>query len=355
MLTPPEEVRRIAVVRVSGLGDLMFALPAIQALRETFPAAEIFLLAKQWHRDFFEGRPAPVDRVVVVPPTPGVGIEPHLQGDDAAREAFFAEMRGHGFDLAVQIHGGGRYSNPFTRSLGAKLTIGLQDTDAPPLDRTIPYVYFQPEILRCLEVVGLAGARTANISPRVTVTDADVAESRAVIAPDGPPLIAIHPGATDPRRRWPAERFAHVADRFVREGYGVAITATPAESTLAARVAELAETPVVNTCGQLSTGGLAGLLSRARLVLSNDSGPLHLAAAVRTPTVGIFWCANLINAEPITRATNRPVLSWQMHCPACGVDALEVRCDHQDSFVANVTLDEVLEQSFALLRERQHE
>src|SRR2546430_14707651 len=69
-------VRRIAVLRANALGDFIFALPALEALRAAYPQAEIVLLAKKWHATFLQGRPGPVDRVIVVPPYPGVSEEP---------------------------------------------------------------------------------------------------------------------------------------------------------------------------------------------------------------------------------------------------------------------------------------
>jgi ADP-heptose:LPS heptosyltransferase len=104
-----------------------------------------------------------------------------------------------------------------------------------------------------------------------------------------------------------------------------------------------------NLCRHLSTGGLAGLLSRCRLVVSNDSGPLHLALAVGTATVGIYWCFNLLTAGPLTRSRHRPALSFRLECPVCGVNCLQARCEHRASFVADVPTEEVLAAALDLL------
>src|SRR6266851_7516846 len=91
-------VRRIAVLRANALGDFIFALPALEALRAAYPQAEIVLLAKKWHATFLQGRPGPVDRVVVVPPYPGVSEEPgtprmqHSLECTAELEQFFEAM-----------------------------------------------------------------------------------------------------------------------------------------------------------------------------------------------------------------------------------------------------------------------
>src|SRR5256886_2793542 len=180
-------VRRIAVLRANALGDFIFALPALEALRAAYPQAEIVLLAKKWHAAFLQGRPGPVDRVVAVPPYPGVSEEPGTPGTrhslecSAELEQFFEAMARERFDLAIQIHGGGRYSNPFLLRLGARLTVGLKTPDAAPLDRWVPYLYFQSEVLRYLEVVALVGATTRVLEPRIAVTAQDLAEAERVV------------------------------------------------------------------------------------------------------------------------------------------------------------------------------
>jgi ADP-heptose:LPS heptosyltransferase len=100
--------------------------------------------------------------------------------------------------------------------------------------------------------------------------------------------------------------------------------------------------PAQDTTGQLQLGGLAGLLSRCRVVVSNDSGPLHLAAAVGAATVGIYWCFNLINAGPLETARHRAVVSWRQRCPICHIDRSRFSCDHHPSFVADIAPDEVI-------------
>src|SRR5215472_7363490 len=86
-------VRKIAVLRANGLGDFIFALPALEALRAAYPEAEIVLLAKAWHATFLEDRPGPFNRVIVIPPHRGVGVDPNdpdIAEDPVEQEHFFA-------------------------------------------------------------------------------------------------------------------------------------------------------------------------------------------------------------------------------------------------------------------------
>lgn len=328
-------VRRIAVLRANRLGDLLFALPALEALRAAYPEAEVTLLGARWHAAFLSGRPSPVDRVVPVPPTPGVNDVDGGYASAPEREAFLAELRRERFDLALQLHGGGRNSNPFVAGLGARVTAGARAEDAPPLDRWIRYVYYQNEVTRFLELVGLVGARPVGLAPAVAVTAADLAESRAAL-PDGAGFVVLCPGASDGRRRWPPERFARVGEGLARAGWRVAVTGTGEEAALVAAVLAGLEGGGLDLAGRLSVGGLAGLLARAALVVSNDSGPLHLAGAVGTPSVGIYWIGNLVNGGPPFRARHRPLLAFRTACPVCGVNCSREDCPHDDSFVAEV-------------------
>ena len=336
------DVGKIAVLRVNGLGDFLCAVPALEALRAAYPAAEIVVLAKDWHAAFLAGRPGPVDRVVVVPPARGVGEDNDFAEDPGRLKRFFEAMARERFDLAIQIHGGGRYSNPFLLRLGARLTVGLKTPDAAPLDRWVPYLYFQPEVLRYLEVVALVGATTRVLEPRIAVTAQDLAEAERVVPPAGRPLVALHPGGTDPRRWWPADKFAAVGDALAAAGALVVVTGTKEEQHRVEAVVEAMTAEAHDLCAQLSLGGLAGLLSRCRVVVANDSGPLHLAASVGAATVGIFWCFNLINWGPLTRSRHRPSVSWCLTCPVCGIDDTQGRCDHRASFVADVPTEEVV-------------
>ncbi len=341
-------ISKIAVLRASALGDLIFALPALDALRDAYPDAEIVLLGRPWHVDFLSGRPSPIDRVIVVPPSKGVREEEGLEPDPAELERFFIAMRQEQFDLAIQLHGGGRNSNPFVLQLGARFTAGSRTRDAAMLDRWVPYVYFQAEIMRCLEVVALVGAQFRLPVPTVHVTARDLEESRQVCVESDQPLVAIHPGASDPRRRWPPTAFAAVADAMASAGALVVVTGTERERPLVDELLGSMTNPAEDLCGRLSLTALTGLLSRCRLVVANDTGPLHLAGAVCAPSVGVYWCANLITAGPLTRTRHRPLLSWRLDCPVCGRNTILDNCQHHASFVADVSVDQVIDAALDL-------
>ncbi|WAP52025.1 glycosyltransferase family 9 protein [Arthrobacter sp. ATA002] len=343
VLAPFPEVGRIAVLRGGGLGDLMFAMPALDALAAAYPDAEITLLGTPLHAALLAGRPGPVHRVEVLPPAPG--IRPGRENPPALA-GFLASMRARRFDVAVQVHGGGRNSNPFLLRLEARHTVGTRTPDAALLERTIPYVYYQHEVLRALEVAGLAGAAPLSLEPQLEVLPAEEEEAAAYLVP-GRDLVTLHPGATDPRRRWPASAFAAVAAQAAADGCRVLVVGDDGDRDLAEQVTALGlaaagpRADIDSVAGKLEIGTLAALLRASAVMVGNDSGPRHLAQAVGTPTVGVYWFGNVINAGAMGRTRHRVHMSWVSACPVCGADVTQVgwtaeRCPHDDSFVASV-------------------
>jgi ADP-heptose:LPS heptosyltransferase len=206
--------------------------------------------------------------------------------------------------------------------------------------------------LRYLEVVSLVGAVTNRLEPHIAVTKADFAEAGRVVPNQGKPLIALHPGAGDPRRRWPAEKFAAVGDALAAAGAHVLVTGTKSERDTVEAVLSHMQREGQNLAEQISLGGLAALFKRCRVVISNDSGPLHLAGAVDTATVGIYWCFNMINSSILTRNHHRPFVSWQLLCPVCGSNHTHGDCPHEVSFVSEVPTEDVTEAALDLFKER---
>jgi ADP-heptose:LPS heptosyltransferase len=348
-------VGRIAVLHANGLGDFVFSLPALYALKVTYPTAELTLLGSPWHARALSGRPGPIDYVAVVPAVPGI-----RDGDSQPGEldAFRRWAAGEGFDVALQMHGCGRVSNPFVATLGARLTAGMRTADAPPLDRWIPYVHHQPEVSRYLEVAGLVGAAAVTHRPVFELTDDDRAQAVAAVGSVDRPRVVLHPGAADPRRRWPADRFAAVGDALAATGAEIVVTGTAAQRGLVEAVRAGMRHPARPVVDELTVSGLAGLLADSALVVAGDSGPLHLAAAVGTRTVGLFWIGNVINRAADERGRHRPLISWTIHCPECGIDCTRSLypargrgggCRHTSSFVADIPVAEVKAEALELL------
>lgn len=368
-------VAKIAVLRPNAVGDFVFALPALHALKQAYPDAELVFIGKDWHAGFLQDRPGPVDRVVVMPPVPGVGAPMDEPLDGQAVERFVERMRAERFDIVAQMYGGGRYSNPFVMRLEARLAIGARADGAPPLDRWVAHVEPGNRRLALLEIAALAGATLPWMQRELAVTAADRAAAAQVLPPDcrvaaperhpgsaaappgspracARPLVLLQPGSSDPRRCWPVERFSAVGDALSQAGALVAVNGTAQEAGLVRRIVDGMRHPALDLAGKLGLGGLCGLLERAALVLSNDTGPLHLALAIGTPAVGLFWHTNLVDGAPLRPGLLRAAVSAQVRCGVCGADNRAVRCPHQQSFLHDISVDEVLALALAQLPRR---
>ncbi len=345
LLDPPPQ--KIAVLRANGLGDMLMATPALRALGKGFPQAQITYLTLPWLRDF-AGRYPYLHRVEAIPPYPKIHAPSAAEPPPReSADAFFSRMQAERFDLAIQMHGGGADSNPFVSRLGARHTLGLTAPGAMPLEHNLRYIYYQPEVIRYLELVGKLGVPWDGLDMDVPILAADLARLAEVWRPNGGRYAVLHVGAGDRRRRWPVESFARVAEHIhERWGYTLVVTGREDEREISERLLAICSVPLVDLSCRLDLGAMAALVSGASLMVCNDTGPSHMAYAQGVPSVVIYWCGNLINAGPFRRERFRPVLSWTLSCPQCGTTG---RCSCPASWVADVTVEEVVAQVDDLL------
>ncbi|HLH24156.1 MAG TPA: glycosyltransferase family 9 protein [Chloroflexota bacterium] len=322
-------VRRIAILRALNLGDLLLAVPAWRTLRAGLPAAEITLIGLPWAAAFARRCARYLDRFVAFAGHPGIAEVPP---DPARAAAFFAAQRAYGYDLAIQMHGSGRTSNAAVRALGARATVGYYDgTPSPDLTLGAPYPWDAHEVERNLGLARLLGCPSHDVRLEFPLLPEDHAEAEALLRPLGRasgPVVGMHPGASAVARRWPPARFAAVADALAaRHGARVVLTGGPSELDVAAAVAAGLRAPALNLAGRTSLGGLAALIARCDLFVSGDTGPMHLAAAVDTPSVAVVGPGHVRRWAPLDRERH-VVVCAPLPCAACSERAcpVEPRC-----------------------------
>jgi ADP-heptose:LPS heptosyltransferase len=301
---------RIAVLRaLPGLGDFLCAVPALRALRAAHPDAEVTLIGLPATANVVERFARYVDRLVPFPGFPGL---PEVPFDPVRTVAFLGEAQRQPFDLAIQMHGSGTASNPFIALLGARRTAGLflPGLPAPDPELFAPYRADAPEPLRHLALMQFLGFPTDDGRPEFTLSPDDetawqeLAERHGLVAGE---YACVHAGAAEERRRWPAERFAAVADALAARGLRIVLTGSGAETGVTAAVAAAMRADAVDLAGATALGPLAALLAHATVTVTNDTGTSHLAAALGAPSVVIFTASDPRRWAPLDRARHVPL------------------------------------------------
>jgi ADP-heptose:LPS heptosyltransferase len=349
-------VNKIAVLRAGALGDFIVALPALKAIRLAYPKAEIILLGRPWQEKFLVKNRAYIDRVIVIPARKGIRDE-DFEDDEATLHAFYKKMCEEKFDIAVNMQGNGISANTFINALNAKCTAGLTSKNAATLNRSIDFYYYQSETIRYIEVAKLLSANCFDLEPEINILEEDEDEVAEILREVKKPFVVLHPFAMDIRRMWPLKNYPVLADKLKQKNFDIVFSGSGEDKKETDTIILAMNGEAHNVCGRLSLGGLAALLSKSALIIGADTGPLHLARAVQTPTVSIHWAPNLINWGPVTRSIHHPVISWQMQCPLCGAIPNDpypfepkTNCDHAVSFVKDITVEQVMEAANSLLQ-----
>jgi lipopolysaccharide heptosyltransferase I len=272
-------VIRLLVVRLGSLGDLVHALPAVAALRRAFPATDIDWLVDDVHREFLELVPVVTRIVSLGGRTPGAWLE--------ARRL----LRVRSYDAAVDFQGLLK-SAVLARLSGARRVLGF---DRGGLREPAAAIFYserldvgegQHVIDKNLALAAFLGApTTVREFPLREVESRVVAEVRSRI--DGP-FALINGGAAWPNKRWPADRFARLAV-WMRERFGLSSVVLwgPGEVGLADEIARASEGAAI-VAPPTPLSDLVAFARRAAIMISGDTGPTHIAAAVGTPIVALF-------------------------------------------------------------------
>lgn len=309
--------RRVAILRALQLGDLLCAVPAFRALRAALPEAEIILIGLPWARAFVDRFGDYFDGFLEFPGYPGL---PERELDLPRVPRFLADAHRRRFDLAMQMHGNGTLTNPFTVLLAARLNAGffLPGEYCPDPARFLPYPADEPEVRRHLRLVEHLGVPLRGEDLSFPIREDDVRELRSLDeARDllSDPYVCIHPGARAVPRRWDTEGFAAVADALAARGLRVVLTGAAAEADLARAVAGAMRARALDLVGRTSLGALAALLRDARLLVCNDTGVSHLAAALRVPSVVVFSGSSPDRWAPLDRRRHRAVSAAAERAP----------------------------------------
>ena len=287
-------VRRVAIVRLRvGLGDLVCSLPAWRALRRARPDLRVTVVTWPEMRPLLARMGGYVDELLPFPGHPGIPERPAEAGGWAT---FIETAHSRRFDLAVQAYGDRPAANTVTAALGARHVGGFAPAGWCPQRDAELHLAYPGDVhevwrhLRLVEHLGVplppgAGALEFGVWPAERRAVARLARARGLRLSG---YAVLHPGASAPTRRWPAERFARVGDALAERGLRVVLGGGPGERPLTRQVRGAMRAPAVDLAGATSPGEYAVLLAGAALLVGNDTGAAHLGAAAGTRTVTTF-------------------------------------------------------------------
>jgi ADP-heptose:LPS heptosyltransferase len=305
-----DDPHTIVVLRALQLGDLLCAVPAFRSLRAAFPQAHIALMGLPWSKTFVNRFARYLDEFIEFPGFPGLPERPVAV---TAIPDFLAAMQRRRFDLALQMHGNGQYTNQLLLLLGAKITAGFVQAGGhcPDERRFMPYPDHLPEADRHLALLRHLGIPTDGNRLEFPLDMHDATAFRTLQASHGlqpGTYVCLHPGGRGSSRRWAPHLFSLVADRLVRAGYRIVITGTEEERPLAQAVMAHMREEVTDLVGQTDLGTVGVLLTQSSLLIANDTGVSHVAAALRVPSVIVCIGSDPIRWSPHDRCLHRVLI-----------------------------------------------
>lgn len=312
----PRTPKRILLLRLERIGDLLMALPGIAAVRVLAPAARIDLVVGSWNAELARAIPG-VDSVQ--------SLDARWLGRDGQGHRLPTLLRaargwrGAHYDLAINFEPDVR-SNLITAAAGARWTAGYRSAGGGPLlDEALdydPHAHTSDNSLRLAQTV--FGTAVPDLrGPLLTIPEEHRRRACAILGPAGKPVVAMHVSGGRPVKQWDPARFAEVARRLAIERRAwIVLTGSAADRPLIEQAARaIPDGRVVDASGDESLLTLAALLGEADLLVTGDTGPMHIAAAVGTPIVAVFGPSDPRRYAP--RGARDRVLRVDLPCAPC--------------------------------------
>lgn len=342
--------KKILCIRLDAMGDVIMTTPAIKALKNAVQERTITLLTSKQGAEIAESIPLFED--VIIYPAPWLKANARERSPEVDF-TLIEKLRKMKFDGAVIFT---VYSqNPLPSALVCYLAgiplVASYCRENPYalltdwIREEEPVMRIRHEVRRHLDLVGELGAKSANL-PMVLETD-DLATDSLLrkIGSDQENWIVIHPGATAESRRYREEGFAQIADKIIeRTGSRVFFTGSSGEKEIIERIQSLMENESVNLGGKLSLKEMIALLKLAPLLISNNSGPVHMASALGTPVVDLYA---LTNPQHTPWMVPHAVLFKDVPCRYC----YKSICPNGTNDCLDIPPEEIIHHALALKKE----
>ncbi len=286
-LPPLADVQRLLVVKTSSLGDVIHALPVVQAIKEAAPHLTLGWVVRRRCADILTGSPA-IDHLYVLPDKPSLRELYHLRRD----------LHSARYDMALDMQGLS-LSGLVTRLSGAPLRVGWdRGREGNALFLTHPVVPGKAKDTHEIDLLyGFADALGVHVkhpefTPQPYLAAENAAKAEAWLSGLPRPRIALNVGASRSYKRWPLENWVWVAQSLAQAGRSIVFVGDKTDAGTVAQITPHLSGNFVSLAGKTSLRELASVLAACDLLVSGDSGPMHLAVAVGTPTVAIFGATN---------------------------------------------------------------
>ena len=315
------DIHKILVIRVDGIGDLLNSTPAIALLRENYPSAEITVLVRPLNAPVLIGNPD-VDRILIFD-------RAGKHSGILARLQFYRELRRERFQLVVAMQTA-MWTHLVAFLSGARSRLGrYQKRFRSTLTHAWRGRYRKGEtheVDRNLELVGLIckGEGKRNLIFHLLSDEIADAETRLASWGIGADafLIGIHPGGSSFDKRWPEKRYAELADRLSQQyNATILLLRGPEEAQLVQNIQAAMQSDAI-TYAPETIRELGAMLSCCNLVVCNDSGPMHLAAALDVPMVAIFGPTDHVAWHPLSE--NASIVRRDMPCWPCSAHKCKI-------------------------------
>ncbi|MBI5234096.1 MAG: putative lipopolysaccharide heptosyltransferase III [Deltaproteobacteria bacterium] len=332
---------RMLVSRFRYLGDVLLATPFLRALRAALPGGRISMLVDKGTEDVLLNNPD-IDEVLVFDKAAGL----------AWKSGFVFELRGKGFDVAIDLTGSDRGAWLAFLS-GARQRVGFRGNNyfrrkflynllVPQLDA---YVH---QVERNLAVAKALGIEHKGLRPTLVLTQEEMSAGRALVGSIDRYAV-IHPGARRWYKRWPLENFARTSDVLKDMGIDVVLTGAIEDSELTAKISSLMEKAPVDLAGKTTVRELAAIIKDAVVFIGNDSAPLHIASALGVKSIGLFGPTDWRNWGPVGPDA-RVFMKEGFTCRPCG-HARECP-EGQGYCMAHISFEEVRDALLEMLDKR---
>lgn len=324
---------RILVIRPGGIGDAVLLVPLLQQLQKRWPQARIDVLAEQRNAAIFTLCPL-VDRI--------------FRYD---RGELFRVLRTR-YDLVIDTEQWHRLSAVVARQVSARVRIGFGSNERRQLfTHAVAYTHQRYEADSFFDLLRpLAIEPPEEIaSPFLVVPEPASRCAEQLLQPlAGQSFVVLFPGASIAERRWGADRFAQLAARLTSDGWPVVVIGGRDDRASADTI--IAAAGGLNLAGQTSLPGSAAILARAGLLVSGDSGMLHVAVGLGRPTVALFGSG--IAAKWAPRGAGHRVLNRELACSPCTRFGSTPPCPHGVRCLELISVDEVYQAATSLLTGR---